>query len=65
MVYHMGRVVDWWANNSVAFYPTNIQRQDYMGPLAEYIVLQFFVLCGGSDGWRTSCSGSASGDARL
>ncbi len=49
MTYHMGRVVHWWANNSVAFYPTNIPRQLYSSPLAEYIVLQFFVLGGGSD----------------
>lgn len=49
MTYHMSRVAHWWANNSVAFYPTNIQRQLYMSPLAEYIILQFFVLGGGSD----------------
>ncbi|MGD0348477.1 MAG: glycosyltransferase 87 family protein [Terracidiphilus sp.] len=49
MTYHMSRVAHWWANKSIAFYPTNIQRQLYSNPLAEYMVLQFFVLGGGSD----------------
>jgi Dolichyl-phosphate-mannose-protein mannosyltransferase len=49
MVYHMSRVAHWWTNNTVAFYPTHIQRQLYLSPLAEYIILQFFVLSGGSD----------------
>ena len=49
MTYHMSRVAHWWANHTVAFYPTNIQRQLYSNPLAEYAILQFFVLGGGSD----------------
>ncbi|MGA3132469.1 MAG: glycosyltransferase 87 family protein [Terracidiphilus sp.] len=49
MTYHMGRVVHWWADQTIAFYPTNIQRQLYSNPLAEYIILQFLVLSGGSD----------------
>ena len=49
MVYHMSRVAHWWANGTVAFYPTNIQRQLYSSPLAEYMILQFFALSGGSD----------------
>jgi len=49
MTYHMSRVAHWWANNSVDFYPTNIQRQLYSSPFAEYIILQFYVLSGGSD----------------
>jgi hypothetical protein len=49
MTYHMSRVAHWWANRTVAFYPTNIQRQLYSNPLAEYMVAQFFVLGGGSD----------------
>ena len=49
MTYHMSRVAHWWADRSVAFYPTNIQRQLYSYPLAEYSILQFFVLGGGSD----------------
>ena len=49
MTYHMSRVAHWWANGTVAFYPTNIQRQLYSSPLAEYAILQFFVLGGGSD----------------
>lgn len=49
MTYHMSRVAHWWADRSIAFYPTNIQRQLFINPLAEYMVLQFFVLGGGSD----------------
>ena len=48
MTYHMGRVAHWWANRSIAFYPTHIQRQLYSGPLAEYAILQLFVLGSGS-----------------
>ncbi len=49
MTYHMSRIAHWWADRSIAFYPTHIQRQLYSGPLAEYAILQFFVLGGGSD----------------
>jgi len=49
MTYHMSRVAHWCADRSVAFYPTNIQRQLYSNPLAEYMILQFYVLGGGSD----------------
>jgi len=49
MTYHMSRVAHWWANGTVAFYPTNIERQLWNSPLAEYIILQFFVLGHGSD----------------
>ncbi len=49
MTYHMSRVAHWWADKTIAFYPTNIQRQLFANPLAEYMTLQFFVLSGGSD----------------
>ncbi len=49
MTYHMSRVAHWWADKAVAFYPTNIQRQLFSNPLAEYMILQPFVLGGGSD----------------
>lgn len=49
MTYHMSRIAHWWADRSIAFYPTHIQRQLYSGPLAEYAILQFFVLSGGAD----------------
>jgi Dolichyl-phosphate-mannose-protein mannosyltransferase len=49
LTYHMSRVAHWWVNQTVAFYPTNIQRQLYLSPFAEYVILQFFVLSGGSD----------------
>lgn len=49
MTYHMSRVAHWWADGTVAFYATNIQRQLYSNPLAEYMILQPFVLGYGSD----------------
>jgi hypothetical protein len=49
MTYHMSRVAHWWADKTVAFYPTNIQRQLFSNPLAEYMILQSFILGGGSD----------------
>jgi hypothetical protein len=49
LTYHMSRVAHWWVNHTVAFYPTNIQRQLCLSPFAEYVILQFFVLSGGSD----------------
>ena len=49
LTYHMSRVAHWWVNHTVAFYPTNIQRQLCLSPFAEYVILQFYVLSGGSD----------------
>lgn len=49
LTYHMSRVAHWWVNHTVAFYPTNIQRQLCLSPFAEYAILQFFVLGRGSD----------------
>ena len=49
LTYHMSRIAHWWVNHTVAFYPTNIERQLCLSPFAEYIILQFFVLSGGSD----------------
>src|SRR6185436_20755509 len=44
--YHMPRVMHWAQNQSVAHYPTNIQRQLWSSPGAEFIVLHFYVLSG-------------------
>lgn len=44
MTYHMSRVAHWAQNRSVAHYTTGIERQLFMSPLAEYIVLHVFVL---------------------
>jgi hypothetical protein len=49
MTYHMGRVAHWAAQGGVGNYPTNIERQLGLGPWAEYAILQFTVLGGGSD----------------
>jgi len=48
MTYHMARVAHWIQNSSVEYYPTVIERQNTMGPGAEYIIL-FFQLVTGSD----------------
>ena len=42
--YHMSRVAHWAQNRSVAIYPTGIERQNMMGPMAEYAILHFYVL---------------------
>jgi hypothetical protein len=47
MTYHLGRVVHWVQNHSVQHYPTNIQRQLFMPPWAEFAVTHFYVLNGG------------------
>ncbi len=44
MTYHMARVAHWITNESVRFYPTAIDRQLYLGPLAEFVILQFQIL---------------------
>lgn len=47
MTYHLGRVVHWVQNHSVQHYPTNIDRQLFMSPWAEFAVMHFYVLSGG------------------
>ena len=46
MTYHMSRVMHWIQNQSVAAYPTNIDRQILMTPGSEYAILQFQLLTG-------------------
>jgi len=46
MTYHMSRVVNWVQNGSVRHYPTNIDRQLYLAPFAEFAILQFQLLTG-------------------
>lgn len=48
MVYHLGRVVHWVQNRSVAFYPSNIARQLHSAPWSEYAILHLTVLSGDS-----------------
>ncbi len=47
MTYHMSRVANWAQNGTVRHYPTDIPRQLFMGPFAEFAVLHFQVLSGG------------------
>jgi 4-amino-4-deoxy-L-arabinose transferase-like glycosyltransferase len=47
MTYHLARVAHWAQNQGVMFYPTNIVRQLYQPPWAEFAMLQFFLLGGG------------------
>ena len=47
MTYHLGRVVHWIQNHSVQHYPTNIDRQLFMPPWAEFAITHFYVLSGG------------------
>ena len=45
--YHMPRVAHWAHNHSVAHYATGVDRQDSFAPVAEYSVLNSYVLAGG------------------
>jgi 4-amino-4-deoxy-L-arabinose transferase-like glycosyltransferase len=47
MTYHMARVVHWIQNQSVAHYQTNITRQLWLPPWAEYAITHFFILANG------------------
>ncbi|HBR15081.1 MAG TPA: 4-amino-4-deoxy-L-arabinose transferase [Candidatus Omnitrophica bacterium] len=47
MTYHMGRVVHWIQNQSLAPYPTHIPRQLYMTPWAEMVLLHLQILSNG------------------
>ncbi len=47
LTYHMSRVAHWVQNRSVGHYPTNILRQLYHAPGAEFMILQAQLLSGG------------------
>lgn len=47
MAYHLGRVVHWIQNQSVAHYPTSLLRQIYLNPWAEFALMHFQILSGG------------------
>ncbi len=44
MTYHMARVSNWIQNQSIRYYPTAIDRQNYSAPLAEYLILHLQIL---------------------
>ena len=46
MTYHLGRVVHWIQNHGVQHYPTNIDRQLFMPPWAEFAMTHFYLLSG-------------------
>ena len=46
MTYHMARVANWVQHRTVAFYPTPILRQLYLGPFAEFAVAHLQILTG-------------------
>lgn len=46
MTYHMGRIIHWMQNRTVAFYPTNIPRQLHQNPGSEFAILNFQILSG-------------------
>jgi hypothetical protein len=53
MIYHMARVAHWIQNQSIGYYPTSIDRQNWTGPGAEYLLLLVQLLAG-SDRWANS-----------
>lgn len=46
MTYHLARVAHWRQDQSISFYGTNIPRQNYMPPWAEWVMLQLTLLQG-------------------
>lgn len=44
MTYHLARVMQWIHRESLAHYPTNINRQLSQPPLAEYAIMHLFIL---------------------
>jgi hypothetical protein len=45
--YHLARVRHWIQNRSIGHFPTNIERQNDVGPWAELAILQLDLLTGG------------------
>ena len=46
MTYHLARIANWIQCGNVNFYPTATLRQLYLSPLAEYGILNIFLLTG-------------------
>jgi hypothetical protein len=46
MTYHLARVAHWAQDQSISFYGTNIPRQNFMPPWAEWVMLQLTLLEG-------------------
>ena len=44
MTYHLPRVMHWAENHSVAFFPTQVTRQNGYPPFAEWTLLHMFLL---------------------
>ena len=49
MTYHLGRVVHWAQNRSVAHYGTHIMRQVFSPALAEFVNLHVYIMSNGND----------------
>lgn len=71
MAYHMPRVFHWIQNKNLNHYPTNILRQLFNNPGAEYLILHFQILTAGdrfanSVGWLAmiGCLAGISGIVR-
>jgi hypothetical protein len=47
MVYHLGRIVHWIQNRSIAFYPASTIWQLFPNPWAEFAILHYQILSNG------------------
>lgn len=46
MTYHLSRILSWISQRSVHYYPTDITRQLYQPPFAEYLIMHVNLLTG-------------------
>lgn len=46
MTYHLARITSWVSHGAVSYYPTDLTRQIYQPPFAEYIILHLNMLNG-------------------
>jgi hypothetical protein len=49
LAYHLARVANWYANQSIAHHVTAQEQQIFFGPWAEFAILQFYTLGSGND----------------
>ena len=44
MTYHMARIMHWMQHQNIEYFATHIERQNWAGPFAEYIIIHRYIL---------------------